>query len=598
MLASKKFIYWLIIEQMYKNLTGLIFFLLLSFTGWAQQAVTLKVKVSGKDREILRKYVYPLQFPDSLAARQGIRSLMKQLQHDGYLMASVDTFYYQQGTLYSQLFIGEKYRWARLRSGNVVENLLIQAGYKEKLYTGKPFLPAEWVKLQEAVLTQAENNGYPFASIRLDSLDVSESFIDASILVEKGPLILFDSLQINGATKTTTRFLSRYLQIYPGQLYDQQKVNNVPRLLKQLPYLESTQSGLLQFGRDRARLYLFLKDKKSNQFDGIVGFLPEPKGKEQKLLVTGEVNLDIRNIKGSGKELGLHWRKVQRGSQLLNASYLHPNLLGSPIELGFTFNLYKQDTAFITLKPRLQFGFNTPRAGKITFFTELQNSRLLLSPVGLQARQDSIPLADFNYHAYGMQYLRQTLDDFYFPRRGYQVSGQIAIGNKNIKRNLNREASYYDTIRLKTTQISLSLRSEYYFKLNQRSVVLTRLNGEALINPQLFYNDLFRLGGLNSLRGFPEYTFYASRYAIGTLEYRLFTGSDSYVLLFYDQGYYHRQISKDRTQEYPFGLGTGISFSTGAGIFQFIYSVGQSKVLNQPISLNYSRIHFGITSRF
>ncbi|MDQ3290618.1 MAG: BamA/TamA family outer membrane protein, partial [Bacteroidota bacterium] len=442
---------------MYKNLTGLFFLLFLSFTGWAQQEVTLKINASQKDREILRKYVYPSRFADTLAARQGIRSLMQQLQNDGYLTASIDTFYYQQGVLQSELFIGEKYRWARLRSGNVEDNLLIQAGYKEKLYTGKPFLPGDWVKLQEAVLTQAENNGYPFASIRLDSLEISESYIDASVLIEKGPLILFDSLQITGNTKTTQRFLSRYLQIYPGQLYDQQKIKNVQRLLQQLPYLEITQAPMVQFGRDKARLYLFLKDKKSNQFDGIVGFLPDPNGKEKKLLVTGEVNLDVRNLKGSGKALGLHWRKVQRGSQLLDASYLHPNLLGSPIELGFTFNLYKQDTAFVTLKPRLQFGFNTSRAGKITFFTELQNSRLLLSRVGLQDRRDSIPLADFNYNAYGMQYLRQNLDDVYFPRKGYLVSGQIAIGNKNIKRNLNQEASYYDTIQLKTTQISLGV---------------------------------------------------------------------------------------------------------------------------------------------
>ncbi|RDC61588.1 BamA/TamA family outer membrane protein [Adhaeribacter pallidiroseus] len=584
---------------MYKAGACLFYLLLISFTGWAQREVNVSINTPiGKDREVLRKYVYPARFPDSLAARQGMRSLMQQLQHDGYLTASIDTFYFKTGVLYSQFFIGERYQWARLRNGNVGNSLLAQAGYKEKLYTGKPFLPAEWAKLQEAVLTQAENNGYPFASVRLDSIEIRDNQIDAAVLVEKGPLIVFDSLQISGTTKTSRRFLSRYLQIYPGQLYDQQKNKNITRLLKQLPYLEVTQPPLLQFGRNQVRLYLFLNDKEANQFDGIVGFLPDPQGKEQKLLVTGELNLDIRNVKGSGKALGLHWRKVQRGSQLLNASYSHPNLFGSPLELGFTFNLYKQDTAFITLKPRLQFGFNTFKAGKVTLFTEFQNSRLLLSPVGLQEKRDSIPIADFTYNAYGWEYLRQTLDDLYFPRQGYQLGGQIAIGNKTIKRNISREASYYDTIRLKTTQVSMSLHGEHYFKLNRTSVVLTRLRGEALINPQLFYNDLFRLGGLTTLRGFPEYTFYASRYAIGTLEYRLFTGQDSYVLLFYDQGYYRRSIGKDRVQEYPIGLGTGISFSTGAGIFQFIYSVGQSKALNQPIGLNYSRIHFGLTSRF
>ena len=583
---------------MHKAGQCLLFFVLLNFAGWAQPGVAVKISVAAPDQPVLRQYAYPTRLPDSLAARQAVQNLVRQLQHDAYLTASLDSFYFRRDTLYGQVFVGERYRWARLRPGNIGDNLLQQAGFKEKLYRNKPFLPAEWVKLQEAVLAQAENNGYPFAAVRLDSLQITGAQIAATVLVEKGPLILFDSLQLTGTTKTTRRFLTRYLQIYPNQPYDQQKVNHALRLLRQLPYLEITQPPRVLFGRERARLYLALHDKKANQLDGIVGFLPDPRRKNQKLLINGEVNLDLRNLAGSGKELGLHWRKIQRGAQLLDANYLHPHLLGSPLELAFTFNLYKQDSSFVTLKPRLQFGFNLPQYGKIAFFGELHHSRLLLSPAGLREQNDSVALADFTYAAYGLQYQRQRLDDFYFPRAGYQVNGQLAIGNKSIQRNIGREAGYYDTLRLKTTQISLALHGEHYFKLARTSVLLTRLRGEALINPQLFYNDLFRLGGLTSLRGFTDYTFAASRYAVGTLEYRLFTGADSYVLLFYDQGYYYRNLPNDRAQEYPFGLGTGISFSTGGGIFQFIYAVGQSKALNQPIGLNYSRLHFGITNRF
>lgn len=583
---------------MYKTITGICLFLCWCSLGWAQQRVAVKIRASPPDQAVLRKYTYPAQAPDSLAARQLVLDLVRQLQSEAYLTASLDSAYFRQDTLYAQFFIGQKYRWAYLRNSNIGATWLTQAGYKERLYNGRPFLPAEWVKLQEAVLTLAENNGYPFASISLDSLQLNDNQIGATVRLDKGPLILFDSLQLTGSTKTTRRFLAKYLQIYPGQPYDQQKVKNAARLLRQLLYLELTQPPRVQFGREQARLYLNLNDKKSNQFDGIVGFLPDPQRKNQKLLVNGEINLGIRNLKGSGKELGLHWRKVQRGSQLLDANYVHPNFLGSPLELGFTFNLYKQDSSFITLKPRLQFGFNTQQYGKISFFSELQNSRLLLSAASLQDRTDSLVLSDFTYTSYGLQYQRNQLDDFYFPRQGYQVSGQLALGNKNIKRNIGREAAYYDTIQLKTTQVALALHSEYYFKLARASVLLTRLKGEALLNSQLFYNDLFRLGGLTSLRGFTDYALYAARYAVGTLEYRLFTGPDSYVLLFYDQGYYYRNLNQDRVQEYPFGLGGGISFSTGGGIFQFIYSVGQSKALNQPISLNYSRIHFGITSRF
>ena len=98
------------------------------------------------------------------------------------------------------------------------------------------------------------------------------------------------------------------------------------------------------------------------------------------------------------------------------------------------------------------------------------------------------------------------------------------------------------------------------------------------------------------MRGFDEYFFFASTYGIGTLEYRLFTAEDSYVLLFYDQGYYRSDLEKSKAEGLPLGVGGGISFSTGAGIFQLVYSVGKSE--QQPMSLRASKIHFGITSKF
>jgi translocation and assembly module TamA len=48
----------------------------------------------------------------------------------------------------------------------------------------------------------------------------------------------------------------------------------------------------------------------------------------------------------------------------------------------------------------------------------------------------------------------------------------------------------------------------------------------------------------------------------------------------------------------PTGLGAGLSFRTAAGLFQFVYSVGRSELLNTGFSLSNSKIHFGLTSRF
>ncbi|MFD2246833.1 BamA/OMP85 family outer membrane protein [Pontibacter ruber] len=559
-----------------------------------QAKVALRVYTSAQDQQVLRQYNYRTQLPDTLEARKEVQALVQKLQQDAFLLTSADSSFNRGDTLHVKLHIGNRYDWAELRNGNLSEGILIESGFREKFYRNVPFKPAEYVKLQQRILDFAERSGYPFASVWLDSVKIQNNRISATLMVEKAFVVTYDSVQVMGGSKTQPKFLMRYLQLYPGQPYNQDQVQASQRMLTALPYIKVTRPPQVQFARDKARIVYFLEDRQTNQVDGVVGFLPDPSRRDNKLLITGEANLNIRNIKGSGKQLGLQWRRVSRGSVILNGEYLHPNLFGTPFELGGRFNLQKQDSSFIIVQPRLQLAYNTIRYGRFSVFTEWRNSNIL-SSANTQSLQ-KLDLADARTNTYGLNYLWNNLDDFYFPRKGRLAELQLAAGNKQVLRNPNLEKSFYDTIDMKTTQLSLALRLENFFKLGKNGALLARLQGESLLNDQIFLNDMYRLGGLSSLRGFDEYFFYASTYGVGTLEYRLFTAEDSYVLLFYDQGYYRSDLENSFAEDLPLGIGGGISFSTGAGIFQLVYSVGRSE--QQPLSLKYSKIHFGITSKF
>ena len=280
---------------------------------------------------------------------------------------------------------------------------------------------------------------------------------------------------------------------------------------------------------------------------------------------------------------------------------MHPNIFGSPLEVGATFNLYKQNNAFLTLRPRLQVSYPTARAGRLTFFAEQRSSRLLLDSVDY-ARLGALPdNVDSEYTSYGLGYSRANLDDLFFPHRGLYVSLQGGVGTKTIRRNASINENFYNGLSLRSTQYSFSGRAERYWALGRQGVVLVRLRGEGLFNQQLFLNDLFRLGGLNSLRGFSENQFYTNAYGVGTIELRQFTGPEGYVFIFADQALLKAYLAADlatRALDTPTGLGAGLSFRTPAGLFQFVYSVGRSEFLNTSFALTNSKIHFGLTSRF
>ena len=561
---------------------------------------TLVLETEAADQAVLRRYRIKNSLPDSLTVLREVRELVLALQSESYLTASADELRWRRDSVRVKLYVGEKFRWARLRNGNLGDGLLTRAGYREKLYRNQPFQPQEWSRLQERILREAENQGYPFATVRLDSAQLHGADIEGRVLLERGPVIVFDSLQIIGNVNIRKRFLTKYLQIYPEQPFSQQRVEEAARRLRQLPYLQLKAEPEVRFARGRARVYLLLEDRTANQFDAIVGILPNPTPGfgQKRVQLTGDVTIALRNIKGGGKGLGLQWRKTDVNSQQLDAQYAHPTFFGTPLELGGTFNLYRQSTlqnGFQTLRPRIQITYPTARSGRISFFTEWRSSRLLGDPAydTLTILPDNI---DSRFTSYGLDYTWTSLDDPYFPRNGLLASGQASVGSKIISKNTTLNETLYDSLPLRSTQVSAGTRLERYTRIGRGGVLLTRLRGEALFNQRLFLNDLFRVGGLSTLRGFNELNFYASQYMVGTAEYRQFTSADAYLFAFIDQGYLRRHIETETITNVPTGLGVGLSFRTGAGQFQFVYALGRDN--QQKLALNSGKIHFGITSRF
>jgi outer membrane protein assembly factor BamA len=549
----------------------------------------------------VRRYHLPATVADSLTALRTVRDLVLALQADAYLLASADKMSWGRDTVRAQLYVGEQFHWAYLRNGNLGDGLLTRAGYREKFFRHAPWHPAEWAALQERILTEAENQGYPFATVGLDSVRLDGQDIAGRVVLRRGPAVVFDSIQIIGSSKTKKRFLTKYLQIFPGAPYSQQRVDAAAVLLRQLPYVRLRAEPEVRFARGRARVYLLLDERSANQFDAIVGLLPNT-GTTGGVQFTGDVNINLRNLRGGGKQIGLQWRKVDALTQSLDGNYLHPNFFGSPLEVGATFNLYRQTGAFLTIRPRIQVTYPTARAGRLTFFAEQRSSRLLLDSLAYTRLTTTLPdYIDSEASSYGLAYARTNLDDLYFPHRGSFVTVQGGAGTKTIRQNANISEALYTGVARRTTQYTFSARAERYWALGRQSVVLARLRGEGLFNQQFFLNDLFRLGGLNSLRGFSENQFYTNAYGVGTLEFRQFTGAEGYVFVFADQAVlkaYQSDVTLGSFVDQPTGLGAGISFRTAAGLFQFVYSVGRSSFAGQQLGLSSSKIHFGLTSRF
>lgn len=110
-------------------------------------------------------------------------------------------------------------------------------------------------------------------------------------------------------------------------------------------------------------------------------------------------------------------------------------------------------------------------------------------------------------------------------------------------------------------------------------------------NTQTIENQLLRLGGLKTLRGFNEEFFFASSYVVNQAECRVYFEQESFLFVFYDQG-----ILKNQSWQAPLGLGGGFSLRTNAGLLSFAIAVGKTK--DAPLDFTNMKVHFGYLSRF
>lgn len=578
-----------------KCLSFLLFLAFFYISSPAQTASQLSIKAKGADADVLSNYRYDNAVSDSLSALRVVNQLLSALHNDGYLLARQTKFSLENETFKSSIQIGQRFEWLALEAGNLDRVLIRRAGFRDKLYLGRPFRFSQIARLQDRLLAIAEERGYPFAQISIDSLHIAHNQIGGRLNFVQGPLITFDSIDIQSDLFIKSKFLGSFLDIKMGNPYNHKRIASLSQSLARLPYLKLTEAPTLTFQNSEATLHLKLAKRRINQVDGIIGFLPNANNDDQ-LLITGQFDIELYNPFGSGKKIGLHWRKQNVETQTLNLEYEHPNVLGSPLGARLEFDFLKQDTSFTRRDLDLELSYRMGASGSFTVFTRQQVTNLIAT----QHLENATRLPDIisaELASYGISFRWNSLDDIFLPKKGMRFSVKAAAGNKKLKLGNELPPDLLTGVDLKNLQYSLAVGMEKHSSIAPNFILFNSIDGGLLLNDRLFRNDAVRLGGLNSLRGFNENFFFATRYATATVEGRLFFDELSFFSVFTDLGVVFADFSEEPFTDYPVGLGAGISFSTDAGIFNFVYAVGRSDIAGS-LSLTQSKIHFGFTSRF
>src|SRR5450432_495612 len=578
------------------GLTGLL--LIVSILPASAQ-YALHVQVSSPD-SILRSASLgiPAGFKDRTACLDYIYKLTDHLHDKGFSSASIDSLHADSTSATIQLFIGEKFTWSAIRTESNDAELLHASGWDTKKLIGRPVSHDQLQTEERVLLNYLEDNGYPFAQISLDSVQINQGAIRGILHVEKGPLYKIDSIRIIGSAKISVEFMERYLGIPEGSIYKKERLLKISQRIRELPYVQEERTWSLNMVGTGATLNLYLKPRRSSQIDILIGLLPNnDQSGSGKLLVTGQATVVLRNPFGNGESLGLDWQQLQQQSPRLNINYSQPYVFHSPYGFNLAFSLYKKDSSYVNTDGLLGVQFNASTNKKGSVFVQLTGTNVLTIDTSLIISTRELPsVADVHSVNLGATYDFNNTNYRYNAVRGNEFYFIGSAGTKTINKNdqiirlkdPNDPAfnynTLYDTVKLSSYQFRLNANGAHYFQLGHQSTIRLALNAAWYQSPKIYLNELFQIGGYRLLRGFNEESILASAYTVGSLEYRYLIGLNSFLFSFMDGGWAKNDVPGYSINNIYLGIGLGLAFETKAGIFNMSYAVG--KVNSDPFLFN------------
>lgn len=498
----------------------------------------------------------------------------------GFLTFTLDTVMKTDSLHYTvKGSAGEAFRQIRLTISDDNRKLLKRIGIQPRSMGSAKANPTEISRMLKETLEKLENNGYPFAKVGLNTLEIDGTTIHTELYIEKNNEIKWQKIHLIGErTGVTEKFLSNYLHITIGDPFSQETVSLIPLRLKQITYLGQTKPAELLFTAEGAELYLYLESKPVSLFNGTVGLQQNPVTKTYQL--TGDLRLKLQNVLRRGELFDLNWRSIQPASPQLKLMLSYPYLFNTPFGVEGQFQLFKRDSTFLELSSSVGVNYFLSAGNTLKAFYRNYNSTLLGAEVS------ATTYGSVKSNQYGLALTHQAIDYLPNPTRGFIWNIEGSAGNRTMTK---------DSSELKALVFSGKLRIESYLSLAKRHVVKLAAVSETFYTDEIQQNELMRFGGNLSQRGFMEDELLATARSTATVEYRFLLDRNSFLFAFFDQSWYERN-TRVFSRDFPFGFGAGLSFGTNIGIFSLTYALG--KQLNNPILIRDSKIHFGYVAYF
>ncbi len=458
---------------------------------------------------------------------------------------------------------------------------------------GNPYEEIEIQSIFGEILDELEKKGYPFAKIVVNSLgleispDSSSSSVQLNVTLEPNLKAVISKIEIVGNENTSADVILREIKVKSGDIFYPENNRLLTSRLNRLRFFEPVPDPEFYFNEGKEGiLKITVKETNTNNFDGIVGYIP-PAQNEETGYLTGLVNINMRNLFGTGRNFSFKWQQLDRNSQELDLRYLEPFLFGLPLNISPRLYQRKQDTVYVDRFVEVTADYQT---GENFSFSATFASQSII-PTLFEKPVFTVYNSSILTGGVGLRY--DTRDDPVSPVSGINFFSSFSISNKKI----NGPAEFITPNQVLQVNLKkINFDFDLFLELFNRNIVALGVSVREIQGDFIEESDYFKLGGNSTLRGYREEQFRGNRVAWSNIEYRYLISRRSYLFAFFDSGYYLVNGDESKkiveTSAFKNGYGFGMSFETGIGLLSVSYALASGEGFSD------GKIHFGIINQF
>ena len=563
---------------MNKKITPYIYILFLSCFSHhilGQENELILVTNDTIQNRIVSEIYYTKKHPQKKDVLDEINRILQQVKKRGFFTARIDSISKADKTFSAHIDLGKK-------TNKIIIINKLKPEERTKLYGASQASESaidsikiktnEFDEFTNQLLKQIDKLGKSFSEISYINPIIKNDTLIIELTISDSSNRTIDKVIVRGYNAFPEKFISNYFLINTKTVFSKQKLKTISTLTNRLDFIKENKAPEVLFKKDSTHLYLFFDKLGTSSFDGIVNFSSKENGKG--LLLNGNLDLKLNNALNSGEKFEIIWNKVSDEKTDFKINSYVPYLFNSKFSTKLEFNLYRQDSTFINTNFKFNTDYSINQRSHASVLYRSENSNYLLNTLNNE-------ITSYSNYFIGLGYQMKKLS-----------TSKLYDFNKGVKLNLivgKRKTSLESINQLKlhfSVFTNLQINDKGYLAIKNESGLLTSKN--------YLLNELFRIGGANSIRGYNEQSIFTNGYSYSNIEFRYLLDRSSYLYSITDFGAY-KESTTNKIKKL-LGIGVGYQFKINNNFVNIGYVISTNSRTNTK--LNNSRLVIKWTSFF